>query len=150
MGGIMTRISIADKSPVFIDTSAFYAMVNRSDCDHADARLFFLALIRDKVPMITSNFILSETYTLLLLRMGRSAAIQITERIRNSYEIERISEEDETQAWKIVTDYTDKDFSYVDATSFALMARLGLDRAFSFDDHFSQYKGVRKVPAPEF
>jgi len=101
---------------------------------------------KKEIPLVTSNFVLSETYTLILYRMGRSAAIRITERIRESYEIERISEEDEKTAWKIIADFYDKEFSYVDATSFALMTRLGLTRAFSFDDHFSQYPSIRKLP----
>lgn len=78
--------------------------------------------------------------------MGRSAAIRITGRIRESYDIERISEEDEKTAWKIIVDFNDKEFSYVDATSFALMTRLGLTRAFSFDDHFSQYPSIQRLP----
>jgi len=129
-----------------VDTSAFYALINRSDCDHAAAKYCFEALLRNEATLVTSNFVLSETYTLILYRMGRPAAVGVTGKIRESFGIERISEEDELCAWKIIAGFADKEFSYVDATSFALMKRLGLTRAFSFDDHFSQYPSIRKLP----
>ena len=66
--------------------------------------------------------------------------------IRESYEIERISLKDEENAWQIITDFDDKNFSYVDATTFAIMTRLGLSEVFSFDDHFNQYPEIQKIP----
>jgi predicted nucleic acid-binding protein len=50
-----------------------------------------------------------------------------------------VTEEDELRAKTILLRYADKDFSYVDATSFAVMERLGLQTAFAFDEHFMQY-----------
>ena len=47
--------------------------------------------------------------------------------------------EDEQRARDIVYKYEDKDFSLVDATSFTIMERLGIDQAFSFDHHFEQF-----------
>lgn len=54
----------------------------------------------------------------------------------------RVSEEDEKEARRILGKYVDKDFSYTDATTFALMARLSFDLAFTYDWHFAQY-GLR-------
>ena len=47
--------------------------------------------------------------------------------------------DDEVRARDILRRYDDKSFSYVDATSFSLMERLGIRQAFSFDPHFEQY-----------
>jgi len=44
----------------------------------------------------------------------------------------------ESKAWQIIVHFHDKHFSYVDATSFAVMKRLGINDAFSFDEHFRQ------------
>jgi len=47
-------------------------------------------------------------------------------------------------AWSILEDHTDKRWSYVDATSFALIEREGISEAFAFDRHFAQ-RGLRLV-----
>lgn len=70
---------------------------------------------------------------------AKDKAVEYIEKLRNTAEIERVSEEDENHAWQIILRYQDKHFSYVDATSFAVMERLGIRDAFSFDEHFEQY-----------
>jgi uncharacterized protein len=59
--------------------------------------------------------------------------------VSNDVAVERVTEGDELRAKAILLRYTDKDFSYVDATSFAVMERFGLQTAFTFDEHFVQY-----------
>jgi predicted nucleic acid-binding protein len=56
----------------------------------------------------------------------------------NVWEIERITEADEGSARQILSKYSDKSFSYTDATSFAVMERLGLRTAFAFDAHLGE------------
>lgn len=51
----------------------------------------------------------------------------------------RVTEADEERAVAIINQYDDKDFSYVDATSFVVMECLGIDEGFNFDRHFRQY-----------
>lgn len=53
--------------------------------------------------------------------------------------VERITEVDEKRAVEIINYYTDKTYSFTDATTFAAMERLGITRAFTFDRHFVQY-----------
>ena len=88
---------------------------------------------------------ISEIYTLMLRKIGRDKAIEYVEKLRSTAEIERVSEEDENKAWQIILRYQDKDFSYVDATSFAVMERLGIRDAFAFDGHFEQYS-LNRLP----
>jgi predicted nucleic acid-binding protein len=47
---------------------------------------------------------------------------------------------------EILLGQEDKDYSYVDATSFAVMERLGIETAFTFDRHFEQYGWKRLSP----
>jgi predicted nucleic acid-binding protein len=131
---------------LFIDTSAIYALINRSDIDHKQARDCLTLLSSGNHSFVTSNFVISETYTLILYKIGRDTALRVTNGIRDTYEIERVSVTDEDVAWQIINDYDDKKFSFVDATTFALMSRIGISYAFSFDDHFSQYPGIQKFP----
>lgn len=53
--------------------------------------------------------------------------------------IQRVSEEDEERAKEIIRMYTDKDFSYTDATSFAMMERFGLTTVCAVDKDFVRY-----------
>jgi predicted nucleic acid-binding protein len=53
--------------------------------------------------------------------------------------VERVNEDDEVRARSVIVQYTDKTFSYTDATSFAVMERRGLRTAFAFDPRFRQY-----------
>jgi predicted nucleic acid-binding protein len=61
--------------------------------------------------------------------------------------IERVTEQDEEEAFAIIDRYADKDFSYTDATSFAIMQRLGISVALSYDRHFTQF-GFTQATAP--
>jgi predicted nucleic acid-binding protein len=51
----------------------------------------------------------------------------------------RVRAADETRAQQIIFQYTDKDFSFADAISFAVMERLDIGLVFTFDQHFAQY-----------
>lgn len=55
----------------------------------------------------------------------------------------RVTLGDERRAREILLKYIDKDFSYVDATTFALMERLNIQVCFAFDVHFEQF-GFRR------
>jgi len=142
----MTGTLLKNNTSVFVDTSALFALVNRSDTDHERAKQCLSSLSNDNTTLVISNFILSETYTLVLYKIGRTSALNVVNGLFDSCELERVSEEDEEHAWRIINDFGDKDFSYVDATTFAVMGRLGLTRAFSFDAHFDQYPPIQRIP----
>ncbi len=58
----------------------------------------------------------------------------------------RAEEVDEDAARAIIYRYTDKDFTFADAVSFAVVKRLRVGKAFTFDGHFGQY-GVEVLRA---
>ena len=122
---------------VLVDTSAVYALLDRGDAWHKAATdtLHSLKLARTE-PLLT-NFVVAECHALALSRLGPEVARRWL--LGNVWPVERVTEGDEARARTIVGQYTDKTFSYTDATSFAVMERLGLRRAFAFDPHFQQY-----------
>jgi predicted nucleic acid-binding protein len=90
--------------------------------------------------LYTSNFVLAELHALLLTRISRRTALATLMAIDASdTTIIRVTEDDETWAPQIIAQYDDKNFSLTDASSFAIMDRLGITRAFTFDANFSQY-----------
>lgn len=125
---------------VFIDTSGFVALRNSSEREHEMARATLATLIANRTALCTSNYVFAETYTALLVRLGRGEAIEWGKRFRAGAAIEliRVEEEIEQEAWSILESHDDKQWSYVDATSFALMEREGMTTAFAYDHHFAQ------------
>ena len=121
-----------------MDTSAWYAIIDKNDRDHPTAITKMQNLDR---PLVTSNYVLNEILTLLKARLGPSVAIPFGQKLWNQEvaSLVRITEKDEERAWGIFQQYEDKGFSFTDCTSFALMERLEINTAFVFDDHFVQY-----------
>ncbi len=132
---------------MFIDTGAFVALRNRGEREHQLARETFRQLVEEQAQLFTSNYVFAETYTTLLVRLERRAAIEWGTRFRagNTIELIRADHEIEEQAWSILEAHDDKEWSYVDATSFALIERERITGAFAFDRHFAQ-RGLNVLP----
>ncbi|MEW6665173.1 MAG: PIN domain-containing protein [Thermodesulfobacteriota bacterium] len=122
---------------LLIDTSAVYALIDRDDTYHRKAVSLLRSLPQRGLTPLLTNFILSESHALLLSRLGAKIAREWL--LRQIWPVERITLEDEEKATEIIRKYTDKSFSYTDATSFAVIERLHIKEAFAFDPHFSQY-----------
>ncbi len=126
-----------------MDTSALYALLDRSDANHRRAEEALLRLKEERAQVFLSNYIRAETHALLLSRLGPSLAREWL--LSNRWPVERASERDEERAVEIIAKCGDKGFSYVDCISFAVMERLRVRRAFTFDAHFQQF-GWLMVP----
>lgn len=120
-----------------MDTSAIVAIAHAKDERHDRAMALLKQAEEAGVAFLLTNFLVAETYALLLSRGGADLARNWL--LGNDIPIQRISATDETRTREILLKYRDKSFSYVDASSFAVMERLGLDTAFTFDQHFRQY-----------
>jgi uncharacterized protein len=133
---------------VFVDTSAFVALRNSSEAEHERAREALAGLISEGVALFTTNYVFAETYTALMVRVGRSEAIEWGRRFRagSAIDLVHLDRPTEERAWEILEQHDDKRWSYVDATSFALLERGGESEAFALDAHFSQ-RGLHVVPA---
>ena len=132
---------------IFVDTGAWYALVDSDDVDHKAAAAF---LVSNMVPLITTNFIFSETVTLIRYRIGHEAARSFGQKLKESsfVRVVTVTTADEERAWEIFCKYRDQDFSFVDCTSFAVIERIKLSAAFAFDRHFSVMK-FAVVPGKE-
>jgi len=122
---------------LLFDTGAVVALLNRRDQWHREALNRLRQVEERRHRLLLTNFVVGEVYALLLSRLGDHAARRWLR--ENDIAVERVTEQDERRAKGILLRFTDKDFSYVDATSFSLMERLGISSAFAFDRHFAQY-----------
>jgi predicted nucleic acid-binding protein len=130
---------------VFVDTSAFIALLDPRDDCHAQAVRIEQSLANQAAHLVTTNFVLDETYTGLRGKIQHSAILRFRDSVRQSRQLNvmRITETLEDQAWEIFARYGDKDFSFTDCTSFAVMQQLGITNAFAFDEHFEQFGFTR-------
>jgi predicted nucleic acid-binding protein len=130
---------------IFVDSSAWYAVYSLRDINHPfSARL--IRTVRERT--VTTDYVIDETLTLLRARHENERALVfgksiIDERIAT---IVQIGDTDFSEAWNTFQRFQDKGWSFTDCTSRVVMQRLGIQRAFSFDDHFRQFGTVTVVP----
>jgi len=126
---------------IFVDTSVWFAAAVKRDRDNDQAK----SILEIEPDHVTTDHILVETWLLLKGRYGRSIAEQFWERLRRStVHLEIVTAGDLEAAWAIGTAFHDQDFSLVDRTSFAVMERLGVVKAASFDNDFVVYRYGRE------
>ena len=132
---------------IFVDSSAWFAAVNRRDRHHPRA----IELLASYAPLLTSHLVIVETWLLTNSRIDFATAERFLNGVGGgSCEIVPISTDDWQQSSKISVSFPDQTFSIVDRTSFAVMERLNITQAISFDDDFVIYRfGQDRVRAFE-
>jgi len=120
-----------------VDTSAIYALLDRSDANHSKAADILKKLRAAGDTVVVTNFVVAETHALILAKLGHALARAWLTGL--CWPVERVTVEDEKRAREIICAYEDKSFSYTDAATFAVMERLGINKAFAFDKHFIQF-----------
>ena len=136
----MTIYSVLPLRRVLVDTAAYYALTDVRSSSHSAARAVATRVATERARLFTTNFVMAETHALLLIRLGRAVAARFLQEMdRSATTLVRVSLRDERRARAIIFQYDDKDFSLTDAISFAVMERLRMAHAFTFDRHFAQY-----------
>jgi predicted nucleic acid-binding protein len=130
---------------IFVDTGAWYASIVPSDVDHPVASAW---LADNAEPLLTTNYVVDETLTLLRARGERARSLLLGERLFHSElaEIYVLTEDDIYLAWETFKRFEDKDWSFTDCASKVVIEKFGLSQAFAFDRHFRQFGTVQVVP----
>jgi predicted nucleic acid-binding protein len=122
---------------IFVDTSFWVALRNRRDAHHDEA----LELLDQHAaePLVTSNHVRGETWTFLRRRSGHGAAVDFLDAVRDSPRLEVMfadgDVEDEALRW--LRRHDEREYSFVDATSFALMRTRRIRDVLAFDGGFT-------------
>jgi len=125
---------------IFVDSGLFKAFVDPNDTFHLQAKTFWKESIFSNAPLITTNYILDETFTLIRIKCNLERALELRNVLfyhEANLQIERITVDDDAAAWE----WFEKDWSklsYTDCVSFAIMKRLELTDVATFDDHFTR------------
>lgn len=135
------------RESVFVDTSAWVALVDRSDDFHTKAVSVYPSLLKSCRHLVTSNLVLAEAYVLIMSELGQRAALDFLKGVKGSPRVLLLysDEKIESEAEKILMKYEDHPFSYADAVSFAMMKAEKVKQAFCFDKHFL-IAGFAKIP----
>jgi predicted nucleic acid-binding protein len=122
---------------IFLDTSAIYAMADRADPNHAAALDTFRQVLADKETLLLHNYILIESAALIQGRLGLRAALLFLVDAK-AFEVEWVDEALHDEARRELAAIGRRGISLVDCTSFVVMRRRGVRRAFAFDPDFSE------------
>lgn len=130
---------------IFIDTSAFYALIYLKDSDHSQAVLVWDTLFQSYSVAFTNNYVLAECFALIQNRIGLEFVRHLQENIVPLLEIDWLDEEQHTIAVQSALGANRRSLSLVDCSAFESMHRLGIETVFTFDEHFRE-QGFTVVP----
>jgi len=128
---------------VFVDTSAWDAIADSGDPNHEMAML-----LKDEIAgqcrLVITNYILDELYTLLLMNIGYQRTVDFRHKLdvlvqEGVLQVIWVSEDIAAEAWLVFEQFNvDKQWSFTDCISYAVMKQRGITEAFAFDRHFAQ------------
>ncbi len=89
--------------------------------------------------LATSNGVRGETWTFVRRRFGHRAAVVLIDRLAQTPRLRvlRVGPDEEQEAWEWLRRHDEREYSFVDATSLALMRRLAIREVFAFDGDFA-------------
>jgi predicted nucleic acid-binding protein len=130
---------------VFVDTSAFLAILDADDKSHIRAKEVWTDLITQDAWLICTNYVLVETFALVQHRLGMQAIRAFQEDVLPVVGIEWVDEECHRAGVSALLTAGRRQLSLVDCISFETMRQLGLNKAFAFDHHFEE-QGFHVIP----
>lgn len=118
----------------FADTSFWIARHIASDGRHDLARR-----IRPGPRVVTTDWVLGETWTVVVHRFNHGAATRSLAAIRRlpGVEVESVTPADLKAAWAWLDRHDERRYTFVDAISFRVMQRRRLTEALAFDGDFT-------------
>jgi predicted nucleic acid-binding protein len=128
-----------DQEKIYVDTSAFYALLDRSDCNHKEASALWPTLLDDNVVLMTSNYVVSETVKELQDRIGFEAAMIWHRDILGILSVWWVDATTHQHAYELWLNLGRMRLSLTDCVSFVTMHQHQIEKAFCFKPHFTDH-----------
>ena len=130
---------------VFVDTGAWFALHVPTDPHH---RLAVEWMQDNEQPLVTSDYVVDETLTLLCVRREPRRAMEVGRLLLESglIQVHHIAPDEFHRAWILFQRMHAAGWSFTDCTSKIILDGLAVRTAFAFDDHFRQFGTVEVVP----
>jgi predicted nucleic acid-binding protein len=131
----------------FLDANYVIALEVSDDQHHYDARQHWTKLLESPLSLVTTSYVLDEVVTFLNSKRQHSKAVRVGKNLLTASAIQLIHVDEALfyEGWQYFEQHADKTFSLTDCISFALMKRLEIIEALTFDRHFRQ-AGFVKLP----
>ena len=132
---------------LFVDTAGWMACADAGDPAHAPACAARDTALEQGALLVTTDYVMDETLTLIRMRLGLPAAkawwaqVEASSRVRWEW----VGMERAEKARKAFFRFRDKNYSFTDCTSLVVMQELRLKQALTTDHHFRQM-GFQVVP----
>lgn len=130
---------------IFIDTSAFFAILDSADAHHARAARFWRQCVSEGTPLMTSNYVVLESAALLQHRSGMLPLSAFRDGVLPLVKTIFVSEDEHEKAMSALLLAARRKLSLVDCSSFEIMRGHHIRQAFAFDAHFAE-QGFLCVP----
>jgi len=130
---------------IFIDTSAFLAVLDADDDYHAAAKSAWGEILASGSLLVTSNYILIETFALVQNRLGLPAIRVFQEDIVPLLATRWVDATIHAAATSALLAANRKKLSLVDCVSFEVMRHAAIKGVFTFDRHFHE-QGFDCIP----
>jgi predicted nucleic acid-binding protein len=130
---------------IFIDTSAFYALIDADDANHRRTEKSWNEILNSPNTLVTSNYVLLECFALMQHRLGMEAVRDFQEDVLPVIRIEWVEESVHRAGMSALLAAIRRKLSLVDCVSFEIMRMLGTKTAFAFDSHFIE-QGFTCIP----
>lgn len=136
--------------PLFVDTNAFVALVNEDDRHHEAARAVRRGIDAGVLlygPLFTTRYVLSETATTLLYRLGHRATVEVLTTVRESstFNVLDVTKPIFDRTAEQFAAYDDQEISFIDHLNTILCDDLGIEHIFAFEDGLLTL-GMTRVP----
>ncbi len=123
---------------IFADTSFLVAAMDDRDTRHESA-ISLLRQVADR-RIVATNHIRGETWTWLRYRRWHRRAVEFLDSVGGEGQHIQVAQvaadlEDEALSW--LRKHDEREYSFVDATSFAYMRSKGIEEALAFDGDFA-------------
>lgn len=116
------------------------AFFTESERHHDDARKFVQRY--PNVHWLVLETVFDEFVTWVRARISIPTSIELGRLLRMENPYLHISDEDDVETWDVFCKYKDKSWSYTDCSILVHAKRLGVNKVFTFDDHFEQMRGL--------
>jgi predicted nucleic acid-binding protein len=123
---------------VFVDTSAFLALLDSHERNHSSAQHIWFQLIERDAPLVCTSYVLSETAALIQNRLGMQQIRAFHENVFPFLRVIWVDEDLHNMGMKAVVTANRRQISLVDCVSFVAMRQSDLNTTFAFDNHFAE------------